>query len=881
MGIRTVADWVVRQRLLAVPGVAKVAVFGGEVRQIQVQYDPQRLIQHGLSVEEVLAAARRATGIRGAGFVDTANQRLVLQTEGQSLTPDLIARTVVLQENGANLTLGEVAQVTDAPEPPIGASTVDGKPGVILVISGQLGSNTLDTTRRIEDALAELRPALTEQGISLYPALFRPANFISVALHNVRTSLIIGAFLVVGVLFLFLFNLRTAAISCVAIPLSLLAALVMTARLGFSINTMTLGGLAIALGEVVDDAVIDVENILRRVRENRASANPRPTFNVVLDASIEVRSAVVYATFAVVLVFVPVLTMSGLGGRLFAPLGLAYILAILTSLVVALTVTPAMCLLLLGGRDLPAHDSPLVAWSKRHYHSVLIHVESHSGLAITAVVVLVGLGLAITPLLRSSFLPELREGHFVIHFSAVPGTSLEESLRIGNQVTAAIRKLPYVRMVDQRAGRAEAADDIWGTHYSEMDVDLDPNQPHQEQAQAEISKVVAQFPGLYSSVKTFLGERVEETISGYTAAVVVNVVGNDLDVLDQQAPVIADILQRIPGAREVQVQSPPGMPQVVVSLRPADVARWGLDPVQVLEAVSTAYQGETTGQVYQGNRVFDVSVVLKPEDRRSTAALGHLPLRTPAGYYVMLNQVADIHQTSGRYIVLHQGARRVQAITCNVRGRDINAFVAEAQRRVATLKLPAGTYVEFSGSAEAQAQSRRDLLVHSTLAGFGILLLLSVIMANTRNLLLVLFNLPFALLGGVAAAFVTGGMLSIGSLVGFVTLFGITLRNSIMMISHYEHLVSEEGMTWGWDAAVRGAMERLAPILMTALVTGLGLLPLAIGSGAPGREIEGPMAIVILGGLFTSTALNLLILPTLALRYGKFEAATGVEEDRL
>ncbi len=870
MSVRTVADWIVRQRLLAVPGAAKVSVFGGEVRQVQVQFDPQRLIQHGLTVDDILTASRRATGIRGAGFIDTVNQRLVLQSEGQSLTSDQIAKTVVLHESGSNLTLGEVAQVKDAPEPRIGAAAVMGKPGVVLVVSGQLGTNTLEVTRSLERALAELRPALDEQGIALYPNLFRPATFIETALHNVRTSLIIGAVLVVVVLVLFLFNFRTAAISCTAIPLSLLAAVVVIERLGFSINTMTLGGLAIAIGEVVDDAVIDVENILRRLRENRALQVPRPAFDVVLDASIEVRGAVVYATFAVVLVFMPVITMSGLGGRIFAPLGFAYILAILASLLVALTVTPALCLLLLGSRELPAHDPPVVAWSKRHYHSLLTSIERRPRIAIAAVVIFVAFALALIPYLGSSFLPELREGHFVIHMSAIPGTSLQESLRTGRQITRALLKLPYVRSVDQRAGRAEASEDVWGTHYSEMDVALDPKQPHQERAQAQIRDVLARTPGLYSSVKTFLTERVEETLSGYTAAVVVNVVGNDLDVLDQQSRVIADLLQNVRGAREVQVQSPPGMPHVVVRLRQADVARWGLDPVEVLDAISAAYQGERVGQLYEGNRVFDVGVILQPEDRNSISAIGNLPLRTAGGSYIQLKQVAGIHESSGRYIVLHQGARRIQAITCNVVGRDLTSFVADAQKKIAGLKMPAGVYVEFSGSAAAQAQSRRDLLVHSALAGFGILLLLSVVMANYRNLLLVLANLPFALVGGVIAAFITGGVLSIGSLVGFVTLFGITLRNSIMMISHYEHLVSVEGMTWGWETAIRGAMERLAPILMTALVTGLGLLPLAIGSGAPGREIEGPMAIVILGGLFTSTALNLLILPTLALRYGRF-----------
>jgi CzcA family heavy metal efflux pump len=876
MNLRTVVDWTVRQRLLAVPGVANVGVFGGDTKQFQILLNPEQLVQHSVSVEEVVAAGKRATGVRGAGFIDTPNQRIVLETEGQSTTADEIARTVVLHKDGANLTLGDVAQVAEAPEPPIGAAAVMGKPGVLLMIDAQYGSNTLDLTRDLEQAISELRPTLETQGIVVKADIFRPANFIQTALRNIRSSLIIGAVLVIVVLFLFLFNLRTAAISCTAIPLSLLAAVVVMERFGFSLNTMTLGGLAIATGEVVDDAVIDVENIFRRLRENRSLPAPRPLLRVVLDASIEVRHAVIYASFAVILVFIPVLTMSGLAGRLFAPLGVAYISAILASLVVALTVTPALCLALLGHLELPHEDAPLARWLKERYRLVLVGIEERPRMVVAAVVCLIVFGIATLPFFGATFLPELREGHFIVHMAAVPGTSLMESLRIGQQVTQELLKIPYVRSVAQQVGRAEAFEDTWGTHYSEVHVDLKSTKGTEAQeAQSAIRKVMLGFPGLKSSVETFLTERIEETLSGYTASVVVNVYGTDLDALDSEARQLAQALTGVRGATEVQVQSPPGMPQFAARLRKNDMARWGFDPVDVLDAVHAAYGGETVGQVYDGNRVFDVSVVLAPDERRNPEQIGSLPLRSPAGNYVPLRQIADIYETSGRYIVLHQGARRVQTITCNVAGRDVSSFVAEAKQRVGRLLLPPGAYVEFAGTAAAQAQSRRDLLVHSLLAGLGIILLLSIVMGSSRNLLLVLANLPFALVGGVLAAFLTGGLLSIGSLVGFVTLFGITLRNSIMMISHYEHLVSVEGIQWGWDAAVKGAIERLIPILMTATVTGLALLPLAIGSGDPGREIEGPMAIVILGGLVTSTALNLLVLPTLALRYGRF---TGVTE---
>src|ERR1700704_1880725 len=872
MAVRAIADWTIKPRLLAVSGVAGVEIIGGEVRQLQFQFDPQRLIQYGVNVEDVIAAARQATGVRGGGFVDTPNQRIVLQTEGQSVTPAQLARTVLVHHNGTNVTLGDVARVQDAPAPQIGAASVRGKRGVSLIVDAAYGANTLQVTQGIDRALADLRPSLEAQGITIYPDVLRAADFIEVALHNVRDSLYIGAILVVVVLFLFLFNLRTAAISCTAIPLSLLAAVIALEKMGLSLNTLTLGGLSIALGEVVDDAVIDVENIYRRLRENRSSSNPRSLFQVVFDASIEVRRAVVYATFAVILVFFPVLTMSGLAGSLFGPLGIAYIWAILASLVVALTVTPALSLVMLGGRDLPPQEPPIIHWLKQGYRVLLLQVEKVPLLLTSAVALLIVLGVGALFFLTSSFLPELREGNITVHMTAVPGTSLEESLRLGDRLMQALVQIPSVQSVAQRAGRAALGTDTNGTHQSEIDVNMQAaNGAQVKVTQDGIRRVLAQFPGAVLTSNSFLTERINETLSGYGAAVVVNIFGNNLDELDREAAQIARVLASVPGGSEVQVQSPPGMPEILIRLRKDDLARWGLDPLAVLDVVRTAYGTEVVGQTYEGNRVFDVSVVLASSSRPQVTEIGALPLRSPDGNFVTLSQLADIQESSGRYVVLHQGARRVQTITCNVRGRAVDSFVQEAQKRISGITLPASTYVEFSGTAAAQAQSRHDLLVNSLLAGLWVIFLLSVVMGNHRILLLVLLNLPFALVGGVLAALVTGGNLSLGSLVGFVTLFGITLRNSIMLISHYEHLVEVEGMVWGPDAALRGASERLAPILMTALVTGLGLLPLAVGSGDPCREIEGPMATVILGGLVTSTLLNLLVLPTLALRYGSFE----------
>jgi CzcA family heavy metal efflux pump len=868
--VRTVADWTVKQRLLAVPGVAGVVIFGEGVKQLQIQVRPELLIRHNLGIRDVVTAARRATGIRGAGFIENSNQRISLQTRGASFAADEIGKVVLLHEKGANVLLRDAARVVDAAEPPIGAGLINGRPGMVLLVLAQYGANTMELTGKVEQALRELGPALSREEILLHPDLFRPADFIETALGNVGSSLLLGAALVVVVLVLFLFNLRTAGISLTAIPLSLLGAVMILERLGYSLNTLTLGGLAIATGQVVDDAVIDVENIIRRLRENQALQDPRPAFAVVLDASVEVRHPVVYATFAVALVFVPVLTMSGLAGRLFAPLAIAFIITTFISLLLAITLTSALSLVLLA-RKVPEKEPPLVQWLKRKYELLIRRIDRHRRAVIISAAALMACAAAILPSLHGEFLPELKEGHYLVHMVTLPGTSLEESLRLGAGATEELLKLPYIRAVAQKAGRSEAKG-IRGTNASEFEVALKPVSGKQaEFAPAEIRRVLARFPGATFAVNTFLTERIDETISGYRYAVVIDIFGNDLDVLDKKAQEVAGVLSAMPGATDIQVQSPPGAPQLVIHLRKNDLARWGFDPVDVLDTLQVAYQGETVGQIYHGNMIFGVAVLLAPELRTSIDQVGALPLRTPTGTYVRLRQLAEIYETSGHFLILHKGAQRVQTVTCNVVGRPINAFVADAKRQISSsVRFPGRTYVEFTGTAEAQARSRRDILVHSLVAGAGLVLLVSIIVTDYRNLLLILLNLPFALVGGVLVVFATRVGLSLGSMVGFVTVFGITLRNSILMLSHYEHLVSVEGMPWGLEAAVRGASERLAPILMTALVTALGMLPLALGSGTPGREIEGPMAVVILGGLVTSTALNLLVLPTLSLRYGRF-----------
>ncbi|MEO6001598.1 MAG: efflux RND transporter permease subunit [Opitutus sp.] len=879
MELRTLADWTLKPRLLAVPGVAKCSVFGGEVRQIQVQVHPDALVARGIALGDVLTAARAATGVRGGGFIETVNQRIVIQTEGQATTPALVGETVIrLSGTGVPLRLKDVATVAYGPEPKFGDALVMGKAGVLLTLSSQYGANTMTVTKAVEAAIDELKPLLVRDGITLYPKLHRPASFIETSLRHLRDSLWWGAGLVAVVLFIFLGHVRTALISLTAIPLSLLTAIIVMHRLGVSLNTITLGGLAIAIGEVVDDAIIDVENILRRLRENRSSPAPRSVVSVILAASLEVRSAVVYATFIVVLVFLPVLTLTGLQGSFFAPLAQAYILAILASLAVALTVTPALAAFFFSRRSGDDEVPRFQAWLRRVYERLLGHVARKPWAVGIGVVLFVGLALSRLPYLGGEFLPEFREGHFVLAVSSLPGTSLGETVRIGRQISTALLANPAIATVEQQVGRAELGEDTWGPHQSEFHVDLKPDfGVDDKEVAGQIRQVLQKIPGIQFEVMTFLGDRIGESISGETAPVVVSVFGDNLDVLDTQAAEIARVLRTVRGAAEVQVKSPPGAPRMAVRLRPAELGAFGLRAVDVLESVATAYQGVTVAQIYGDDKVEDLTVMLDQESRTNPQEMGALLLVSPTGLHIPLRQVADVYRSDGRFSILHDGARRRQTVTCHPAGRDVQSFVKDARVALARIALPPGVYLQFTGAAEAQRLALHELLLHSAIAGMGILLLLWVVLGRWRNLMLVLINLPFALAGGVlviyAASFLDAegaGALSMGTLVGFVTLFGVTTRNSIMLLSHCEYLVSEDRLPWNLATATRAASERLVPILMTATVTGLGLLPLALKTGEPGCEIEGPMALVILGGLVTSTVLNLLVLPTLALRYGAF-----------
>ena len=874
MALRSLVDWTIVPRLKAVPGVADVNVFGGDIQQLQIQVDPLQLHRFNLTLEDVVQAAAKAGNIQGGGFIENNNQRFTLQVAGQPATPEQFGKIIVKREQGRNVTLGEAATIEYAPEPPIGAAQIMGKPGIVMMVIGQYGANTLSVSRQVEETLKGFEPIFNKQAINFYSHLFRPADYIERSLSNLSGHLLIGGLFVLLILYLFLFNFRTAFISALAIPVSLVGAVIVLLESGVNLNIMVLGGLAIALGEVVDDAIIDTENIFRRLRENRLLAQPLPVADVVYSASLEVRSSVVYASFIVALVFVPLLTLNGVAGRLFAPLGYSYILAILISLLVALTLTPALCYALLGNAVIVNDDPPLIRRIKPLYKDLLSAVSRHFKPVLIGSVIVCLSGLSAFFSLDSKFLPELREGHYIVHTTSIPGTALQESIRIGSKLTEQFIAIPGVQSVSQWAGRAERGADTYGSHYSEYEVRLEPMMSGAEQQQVKdrMRAILAGFPGILFEANTFLTERIDETISGYTSPVVVNIYGNDLNKLDAKAQAIAQIMRGMDGAADVQLRSPPGTPLLQINLNLDQLSFRGVLPAQIVDTLQAAYETRVVGKNIQGNRIYNVAVTLTSEQRQQPEAIAKLPIRTEDGTTILLEQVADIRHSAGRYNILHQGSQRRQTVTGNVLDRDLDDFMAELKQRVLTeVAFSADSYPEFTGAAVEQAQARKELILHALLAGAGVLIFIYIAIGSIRHVLLTLANLPFALIGGVAAVVLTGATLSVGSVVGFVTLFGITVRNSIMLLSHYRYLVEAEGKDWNLDTAVQGAQERLPSILMTALVTALAMFPIAFNSDNPGREIMGPMAAIIIGGLASSTLLNLLLLPAILLRYGRFK----------
>ncbi len=868
--LRDAADWVIKPRLLAVPGVAHVIVFGGDVRQIQILPDPDKLTSYQVTLSDVADAARAALALRGAGFIDLEAQRILLKSPTPKPDMQAIGEAVVGVRNGVPVLVRDVAMVQEAPALRSGDALIMGKPGVLLSLASQYGANTLTTTLAVEQALANLEPALKAQGITVYPALHRPANFIERALGDLQNSLLIAAALILAVLYLFLRDVRAALIAFTAIPLSLLAAVVVLDRLGQTLNTMTLGGFAVALGVLVDDAIVGIENILRRMRSNASAASPLPRMDVIRDASLEVRGPVIYATLVVIAVFLPELFTSSVQGHFVGPLALSFILAVTASLLVAMTATPALCALFFRDRD--AHlESRWLTRLKQHQVAAVSWVDRHLKLVAAVLAVAIAAAIAALPLLGGTFMPDFREGHFVMQVvSSIPGTSLQEMLGLGRRISADVLRLPYVATVEQQVGRAELGEDTWGPHQSEFHVELKAGATvDQARAQEDLRAILQKYPGIQSEVVTFLGDRISESLTGDTAQVAIKVFGDDLGTLDGIGDKIMSALAKENGLVDLQFKRQSGTPTLAIELQPQALAATGLRAQDVLESIQSAYTGATVGQTFLGTRTVDTVMLLPDALRHRPEQLAKLMISGPLGE-VPLSQVAHLLLGSDRYSIEHDGGQRRIAVTFNVSGRALQAAVIEAQQRIArSVALPAGYFIEFTGAAAAENRTRSELVVYSTLALVLILMVLMVAFRRRANSWLVMANLPFSLIGGVLAIAMTGIGISLGTLVGLVTVFGISARNAILQLAHYEHLVEIEAAPWDMQTVLRGANERLIPILMTAAVTALGLAPLAFSMTHPGQEIEGPMAVTVLGGLVSSTFLNLLVLPALAHRFSR------------
>jgi CzcA family heavy metal efflux pump len=885
------ARWTIRPKLMSVPGVANVAIWGQRDRQFQVLVDPDRLRARGVTLDAVVRAAGDAAALASGGFLESPTQRLAVRQSPFIREPDDLARTLVEFRSsgpprtdlanpnvafspaaGVPVRLGDIARIEVSHPPPIGDGLVNDKTGLLLIVEKQPWGNTLEVTRRVEKALDVFRPQLAD--VHIDATIFRPATFIERSISNLGKAMAIGCVLVVLVLMLFLADWRTALISVTAIPLSVSTAVTILYLRGGTLDTMVLAGLVIALGEVVDDAIIDVENIARRLRLERDSANPSSPLRIVLEASLEVRSAVVFASGVVVLVFLPVFFLDGLAGSFFRPLAHAYVLAIGASLLVALTVTPAMSLLLLSS-EAERPEPWLSRVSKARYGTLLQGMIFRPRLAVLILVVcFAGSGLLVLRL-GEEFLPRFKETDFLMHWLTKPGTSLAESTRISAIAASNLLKVPGVRNLGAHIGRAEVADEVVGPNFTELWISIDPSLDY-DKTVSNIQHVVDEYPGLVRDLLTYLTERIKEVLTGASAALVVRTFGPDLGELRARAQEIKGALQTVRGLKDLKVESQVLVPQVDVRIKPDAAARYGLTPGQVRRAVSTLVRGTKAGEIYQDQKIYEVTVWGEPHLRTDVSALRRLPIDNGLGTWVPLSAVADVAIVAApNEIKREKGSRRID-VTCNVLpGYDLGAIAREVSTAARTVKLGREYHAELLGEYEARQRSQRRLFELAGLAVLGIVLLLQIDLESLRLVGLVLVSLPFSLVGGVVGAFLAGGTLSLGSLVGFVTVLGIAGRNGIMLISHYRHLEEVEGEPFGEHLVIRGAQERLVPILMTAACAGLGLVPLLISGPVPGHEIEYPMAWVILGGLISSTALNVILMPALYFAVGRGHSVAG------
>lgn len=866
MTVREYADWVIRPRLLTIPGVAQVTPIGGEVRQFRVELRPSQLQALGIERERLEAALKDFGANTSGGFFESQGREYLIRQIGRSSRIEDLQNLVVEVKNGHPILLKQLADVKMAPAIKRGDGSYKGKPAVILSVQKQPTADSVTLTREVEKAIAELGKSLP-QGIEAPTFLFKQADFIEHSVSNVEEALRDGAILVAIVLFMFLLNVRTTIISLMAIPVSLLATALVFHYFGLSINTMTLGGLAIAIGELVDDAVVGVENVLRRLKLNRTAAVPRPVAEVIASATLEVRSAIVYATVIIVLVFVPLFVLPGIEGRLFTPLGIAYIVSILASMIVSVTLTPVMAFYLLPRmKQLHSGDSPLVIWLKRWDARLLHWSFPHARTLLAGAVALILVVAASVPFFPRAFLPPFNEGTLTVNVLLNPGTSLVESNRIGTLAEQLVAQVPEVTQVGRRTGRAELDEHAEGVHYSEMDVDLKASSRSREEIIADIRQRLATLPAA-SNVGQPISHRLDHLLSGVRAQIALKIYGDDLDTLRGLASDVKDRLAKIPGITDLQIEKQVLIPQVKIHVDYELAAQHGVAPGNLLRSLEQMIDGERITQIVEGNRRFDLIVRL-PESARGPQALADLLIETPTGH-VPLSKIARVDESDGPNQVSRENSRRRIVLSANTDGRDMSRVIDDVRAELASKPLPQGYFTALEGQFQAQEQASRLIAVLATVSLIMIFMVLYSRYRSTALTLIIMGNIPLALVGSVVALWISGQPLSVAALVGFITLTGIATRNGILKISHYINLCAFEGEKFGREMIVRGSLERLTPVLMTALVAAFALLPLLVSADAPGKEVLHPVAVVIFGGLVSSTLLDTLLTPVMFWLWGE------------
>jgi CzcA family heavy metal efflux pump len=874
------AYWTIRTRLLRVPGVANVPIWGERIQLLNVQADPARLAAHQVSLDKVMEATAGALDsgllafsqgghqVGTGGFVETNNQRLTVTNKLPITSAEDMAQVVVEEREGQPaLRLGDVADVKYGDPPLIGEAVINGGPGLMLIVEKLPWANTLDVTRGVEAALKTLRPGLGDMVID--SKIFRPADFISTALHNLGRALVLGSLLMVVMLFFFLWEWRVALISVVAMPLSLLGATMVLHWRGATINTMILAGLVIAVGDVVDDAIIDIENVVRRLREHRLSGSDRSTAAVILGASVEVRGAIIHATLIEVVAVVPVFFIGGLSGAFFRPLMLSYVLAVMASLAVALTVTPAMALVLLRKAPLERHQPPLLRPLHRGYEWMLARIMRTPRPATIVFGAVMLAGILVLPRMGEELFPSFKENDFLAHWVTKPGTSITEERRIVTAAQKELSEIPGVNHVGTHIGQALLSDEVGGSDFGENWISIAPKANYDE-THAKIEDTVAGYPGLFRNVETYLNERIEEVLTGSGEAIVVRIFGSDLATLRRKAAEVTDALKDIKGIADLNPELQTLVPHIQVTVDLAKAEKYGLKPGDVRRASATMVAGEEVGDIYRGGKTYDVNVWSIPSSRDSLSAIQNLPIDTPGGGHVRMADVADVSIQPTPNIIKHEGQSRRIDVLANAHGRDLGSVVHDVEAQLKKVDFPLGYHAEVLGEYKERQNAQRHLFWFGLAAIIAILLLLQTTFRSWRLAILAFATLPTAIFGGILAADLFGRhILTLGSIIGLFTVLGVVARHKIMLIDHYRHLETHEGMTFGPELVLRGAKERLAPILMTTLAAGLALVPLLLTGNKPGQEIEYPMAIVIMGGLVTATVQNLFIVPSLYLRYGK------------